>query len=244
MAGQVDCAQFQLAMSDYLEGLLGKPERARLAEHALACRACRKLLDDVKSKLDGADLELEASPELEAALEKIPDALAQLDCDGFQALISDFLDGFVPAPTYHRFVAHSARCRDCSDLLTDVVYAVAACHSVHIYEEVDVPERLLRNLIEIAPEKKGLTARFRIWPKFAAALLVVFLCAGALKSNLHSAMADLYRAAQIKVVRLYSRGAELYHKRRMNFAADQKPVAPRRAEKDRREAGIAIFGTK
>jgi predicted anti-sigma-YlaC factor YlaD len=238
MAGRIDCARFQAAMGDYLAGLLGGPQRASLAEHALSCKACRSLLDDVKSKLDGADPKLEASCELEAALEKIPEALVELNCEDFQGLISDFLDGFVPAPTYHRFVAHSACCKNCSDLLTDVVYAVAACHLVHVYEELDVPKSLIRRLIEIAPERSGLI--FRIWPRAAAAILVALILVGALRSSFQNAMADLYKAAQIKVVKLYSRGAELYYRR--NRAPDQGPKAANR--KDRRGAGIAIFGTK
>jgi len=111
-------------------------------------------MDDVKSAIsDCNDQEkVESSPALEEALFMIPAEHTPLNCRDWEEVITEFLDGFVPATTYHRFEEHAAACGSCSDLLTDVVYAVAACHSVHTYEEYDVTDALADRLLKVMPE--------------------------------------------------------------------------------------------
>src|SRR5215510_14857921 len=157
----MDCIRFEQDLSDYFDGLLGARHASSFREHALQCRACRALMDEVKSAIRACNQgdELDPSPLLENALLAIPTELAPLTCNGFEELITEFLDGFVPAPTYHRFEEHAAECDGCSALLTGVVYAVAACHSVHTFEEVEAPETLVGNLIAIMPEQKPSLAR-------------------------------------------------------------------------------------
>ncbi|HKV41681.1 MAG TPA: anti-sigma factor [Blastocatellia bacterium] len=147
----MDCIEFDEYLGDYLDGELQAGVRREFAAHALQCLECRALLDDVKRKLGGADPEelVDGRAGLESALEMIPENQSPLDCSRFEDLITEFLDGFVPASTYHRFAEHSDQCSDCSRVLTHVVYAVAACHSVHTYEEVDVPETLTESLLGI-----------------------------------------------------------------------------------------------
>src|SRR5579862_6820641 len=139
---EMNCDEFDNLLGDYLDRQLSRGDATRFAEHSLCCRACRSLLDDVKGRLNEDHFEGNAASayELDGVLEMIPREFAPMQCDTFEELITEFLDGFVPAETYHRFGAHPAECEACSELLTDVVMAVAACHSVHSSEEVDLPE--------------------------------------------------------------------------------------------------------
>ena len=141
---EISCKGFNSLLAEYVDGGLKQDIRKGMAGHSLQCRSCRALLDDVKLKLkeSGRDVEIVTNPRLEAVLEAIPECESDLNCSSFEDLISDFLDGFVHASVYHRFAHHSDVCVKCSRVLTDVVYAVAACHSVHIYEEHEVPQSL------------------------------------------------------------------------------------------------------
>src|SRR5262245_19339212 len=132
---EISCKRFDSLLVDYVDGGLEQDIRKGMASHSLRCRSCRGLLDDVKMKLREVVREcvIITNPRLDAVLELIPESESGLSCSSFEALISDFLDGFVHASVYHRFARHSDVCSRCSQVLTDVVYAVAACHSVHIY---------------------------------------------------------------------------------------------------------------
>jgi hypothetical protein len=156
---EMACSEFELLLGDYIGRELDIKTRKRVAEHSLQCLSCRKLLDDVKARLyEVEDYSGRGTlPELDAGLETIPKRHGSLNCIDFEELVTEFLDGFVPAPVYHRFVAHSDQCAECSKVLTGVVYAVAACHSVHMNEELEVPAGLSRNLAELpCREKKAM----------------------------------------------------------------------------------------
>src|SRR5215210_5146346 len=145
----MDCRKFEDSISDYLDGVLQSPNATHFLAHSLQCRTCRSLLDEVKSSLHDCNKpqEIETPAHLEAALFTIAGDNQEFACLSFEEMITEFLDGFIPAATYHRFEEHATLCAKCSVLLTDVVYAVAACHSVHTYEEVETPETLLRGLV-------------------------------------------------------------------------------------------------
>src|SRR5436190_8841336 len=155
------CTAFEKRLSDYFDGLLKALEASQFRAHALQCRACRALMDEVKGtiRLCNEQDELDTPVTLEAALEAISIGHSAFGCNEFEALITEFLDGFVPAACYHRFEEHASMCGGCSTLLTDVVYAVAACHSVHTFEEVEAPLRLIEDLLMIAPSVKQSLAR-------------------------------------------------------------------------------------
>jgi hypothetical protein len=163
---EISCKGFDSLLAEYVEGGLKQNVRKDMASHSLQCRSCRALLDDVKLKLRdaGRDTEVVTNPRLEAVLELIPECESDLNCSSFEDLISDFLDGFVHASVYHKFAHHSDVCVKCSRVLTDVVYAVAACHSVHIYEEHEVPQLLAERLSSIGSgtEKRERSSSTRI----------------------------------------------------------------------------------
>src|SRR6185503_1997265 len=235
----MDCRRFEEQISEYLDGALAKSDATLFREHSLQCRACRSLLDEVKGAVDDCKMDdaLAVSPLLESALITIAGEQAGTeqsgsDCFAFEELITEFLDGFVPAPVYHRFEEHASGCGNCSSLLTDVVYAVAACHSVHTYEEVETPESLFSELIAIACEqrskKKTLASRVsalaaslipRAAPNprwtFATAASLVFATFAFLLFGFSDdgTVAGIYRQAHVKFGQIYSQGAGIYSRK-------------------------------
>ena len=228
----MNCSRFEEKLSDYFDGLLEPPDASLFREHALQCRDCRALMDDVKAGIGACKQQddLEPSALLEAMLEEIPAEHAALSCAGFEYLITEFLDGFVPAPEYHRFEEHANQCDECSALLTEVVYAVAACHSVHIFEEVEVPEALAQALVRIVPARKPRFARRaadrfaslaeRLIPRPTQAARWTFATAASLALATFAVLLfgfsddgtvrGIYRQANVKASELYTQGSDLY----------------------------------
>lgn len=228
----MDCNRFEERLSDYFDGLLSAGDVSLFRAHALQCRACRALMDDVKAVISVCRQhdELEAPVMLETMLATIPAEYGPLGCIGFEELITEFLDGFVPAHTYHCFEDHAGKCDECSTLLTGVVYAVAACHSVHTFEEVDVAEPLLARLIAMMPERSPRLARRvadrvtvfagHLIPRttesgrwtFATAASLAMATFGLLLFGFSDdgTVAGIYRQANVKVSELYTKGADVY----------------------------------
>lgn len=227
---KMDCRKFEEQISEYLDGLLPKNEASRFAAHSLQCRSCRSLMDDIKGALYDAKEPIEVSDNLENALLLVQDKYAPLGCAAFEALITEFLDGFVPALTYHRFEAHANECGECSGLLTEVVYAVAACHSVHTYEEVEVSEALQEKLIALMPERvesfgkriaRQITAfigsllpratQSRTW-SFATASGLAFVMFALLLFGFSDdgTVSGIFRQAQVKIGAVYSHSTDIY----------------------------------
>jgi anti-sigma factor RsiW len=226
------CNQFEQKLSDYLDGLMAASEAADFGQHALQCRGCRQLLDDVKSSVREckATIDVEAPPTLETTLLMIPSGYGPLDCLAFEELITEFLDGFVPAPTYHRFEQHADTCSECSSLLTEVVYAVAACHSVHTYEEYDPPEELVHTLLTAMPQpqrslRRRVEERLSAWASllmprtaqgapwsFATASVLAFAMFGVLLFDFSDdrTLSGIYRQARVKAAEFYSEGTDIY----------------------------------
>lgn len=169
----MDCRKFEAQISDYLDGLLPKNEAREIAAHLLQCRDCRALADEIKAALREVKEEVETPIALEAALFAIQQEEMPLTCGQFEELITEFLDGFVPASLYHKFEAHTQSCHPCSNLLTEVVLAIAACHSVHIEEEFPIYDTLNDRLLAIAA-KQSISWKQR-WAAKASGLATMLL---------------------------------------------------------------------
>jgi anti-sigma factor RsiW len=226
----MNCRKFEEQISEYLDGLLVKYEASRFAAHSLQCRACRSLMDDIKGALYDAKELIEVSDDLENVLLSVQDKYAPLSCAAFETLITEFLDGFVPALTYHRFESHANDCTECSSLLTEVVYAVAACHSVHTYEEMDVPDALAEKLVRLMPVrvaslKKRVadqTAAFvsslmpratqsKTWSFATASSLAIAMFALLLFGfSDDGTVSGIVRQAQVKMSSFYSHSTDIY----------------------------------
>lgn len=232
LCNRMDCNRFEEQLSDFFDGLLETEEVRGFRLHALQCRDCRALMDDVKDAIHACNRQHDvALPELlEASLASIPYEQADLDCNRFEDLITEFLDGFVPAQTYHRFEEHVEACIECSPLLTDVVYAVAACHSVHTFEELDVPDALVDCLVSILPERKPAptrriadavarlaeqlsqrTTQTRRWTFATAASLALATFAVLLFGfSDDGTFRGVYRQAHVRASELYTQGTDIY----------------------------------
>jgi predicted anti-sigma-YlaC factor YlaD len=229
------CSRFEELLSDYLDQTIAPPLSTDFRAHSLQCRDCRALLDDVKVAVKECRTEdvFDTPRWLESSLARIPSEHRPIDCAGFEEMITEFLDGFVPASVYHRFEEHSSVCEKCSNLLTDVVYAVAACHSVHTYEDYEAPASLIEKLQAVMPSRRrsfrrvfadAATAVFNVilpratqsagW-SFATASLMVFVTAAMLLFGFSDdgTFGGIYRQAQVKAAELYSEGADLYSQR-------------------------------
>src|SRR5262249_13927656 len=132
---------------------------------------CHDLLSEVKNTLVACSAS-EAPPasvglEARILLETMPEA--SLTCAEFEAHLTDYLDGFLLAPLYHRWERHAALCDSCSELPGDVVRAIGACYT-YKQDEVPVPAgleaRILQSTIgNVLPQevRAPLTARLLEW---------------------------------------------------------------------------------
>jgi len=228
----MNCNRFEEEISDYFDGLLEAKETTLFRGHALQCRECRGLMDEVKANMAACKEqdELDPSALLHFSLAGIPAENPLLRCVEFEELITEFLDGFVPAQTYHSFEEHSENCEPCSTLLTGVVYAVAACHSVHTFEEVEVPAALVTGAIAIMPSRtKPFARRFadavragveRLIPRAPQTARWTFGTAASLALATFAFLlfgfsddgtfGGVYRQAHVKASEIYSEGTDLY----------------------------------
>jgi len=149
------CQDFEELISDYLDGLLTGEDQTMFAEHMLACVDCRGLTDEVRYTIQYCreDKSVEIRPAFEAQIlsltkqTSLPLELPAIDCGRCEDLFTEFLDGYVAAPSYHSFEIHIQECDSCSTLLTDTVMAVASCHSVHSEESFDASELLIQRIL-------------------------------------------------------------------------------------------------
>ena len=165
------CHEFEDRLSDYLDGALDAETHKNVAQHALRCPVCHDLLGEVKNTLIACSAS-EAPPpsiELEATilLKTIPETA--LTCSEFEEYLTDYLDGFLVAPIYHRWERHAALCESCSELPGDVVRSIGACYT-YKQDELAMPAgleaRILQSTIgNVLPQqvRAPFTARLVEW---------------------------------------------------------------------------------
>lgn len=169
------CADFEDRLTDYLDGALDAVANRAFAEHALRCPVCHDLLSEVKNTLQACRVAEAPAPsrELEARILQSTVPEMAMTCEEFEDYLTDYLDGFLPAPLYHRWERHAALCESCTELPGSVVRAIGACYT-YINEERPVPaglhERILQETLgttaaeEVrAPFGARIAARLRMW---------------------------------------------------------------------------------
>ena len=143
------CNEFEDQLTDYLDGMLDVEAHKNFAEHALRCPVCHDLLGDVKNTLVAcsASEAPPAGPELEARilLKTVPETA--ITCGEFEEYLTDYLDGFLVAPLYHRWERHAALCDSCSELPGDVVRSIGACYT-YKQDELTVPAGLEARILQ------------------------------------------------------------------------------------------------
>src|SRR5437879_9736033 len=70
-----------------------------------------------------------------------------ISCADFEAHLTDYLDGFLLAPLYHRWERHAALCPSCSELPGDVVRSIGACYT-YKQDELPVPAGLEARILQ------------------------------------------------------------------------------------------------
>jgi len=143
------CHEFEDRLTDYLDGELDVEAHQKFAEHAMRCPVCHDLLSEVKNTLVACSAS-EAPPasiglEARILLQTMPQA--SLTCAEFEEHLTNYLDGFLVAPLYHRWERHAALCDSCSELPGDVVRAIGACYT-YKQDEIPVPAGLEARILQ------------------------------------------------------------------------------------------------
>ncbi|HSS22450.1 MAG TPA: zf-HC2 domain-containing protein [Pyrinomonadaceae bacterium] len=149
------CNDFEDRLSDYLDGALEPEAHKMFAEHALRCPVCHEILSEVKNTVQACESArvLQAPKELEARilLSTMPETA--MTCEDFEECLTDYLDGFLPAPLYHRWERHAVLCERCTELPGEVVRAIGTCY-LYIGEEKPVPAGLNARILLATSESE------------------------------------------------------------------------------------------
>jgi anti-sigma factor RsiW len=165
------CVDFEERLSDYIDGLLDGETHRLFAEHALRCPVCHETLGQIKNSIQTCRTAYipPATPELEARilLRTMPETA--MSCEEFEESLTDYLDGFLPAPLFHRWERHAALCEHCTKLPGEVVRSIGACYT-YKGDEFAVPaglnERILAaTLGDVVPAevRAPFGSRFASW---------------------------------------------------------------------------------
>jgi len=143
------CHEFEDRLTDYLDGALEVEANKNFAEHAMRCPVCHDLLSEVKHTIVACSAS-EAPPasaglEARILLKTIPDTA--ITCAEFEDYLTDYLDGFLIAPLYHRWERHAALCESCSELPGDVVRSIGACYT-YKQDELAMPAGLEARILQ------------------------------------------------------------------------------------------------
>jgi anti-sigma factor RsiW len=221
------CVEFEDRLTDYLDGALeGEPQRA-CAEHALRCPVCHDLLNEVRNAIVECREAVppQPSPELEARILLKTAPETSMSCEEFEEYLTDYLDGFLPAPLYHRWERHAALCERCSDLPGQVVRSIGACYS-YISEERPMPAGLHERILQAtlgtteaemvrAPFGARVAAWMREWldalvtPQLAtvATMLLLAVLVGTSTLSPDGSIGGMYNASLRLAAQTYNYGA-------------------------------------
>jgi len=143
------CNDFENRLTDYLDSALPPAEHKMFAEHALRCPVCHDTLTAVKNSMQACRVAAKLDPprELEARilLSTMPETA--MTCEEFEDFLTDYLDGFLPAPLFHRWERHAILCAHCTELPGEVVRAIG---TVNVYraDELPVPAGLNERILQ------------------------------------------------------------------------------------------------
>lgn len=222
------CADFESRLTDYLDSVLDAGSSRLFAEHALRCPVCHELLNDVKRSVEAcrtAEVPVPPSLALEAhiLLKTVPEAC--MSCEEFEEHLTDYLDGFLPAPVYRRWQRHAAACEQCTELPGQVVRAIGACYT-YINEELEVPAGLQQRILQAtlgtigaaemrAPFSTRLADSLRAWldplvsPQYATVATMLLVAVLVLTSTVSAdgSISGMYRASLHLAEQTYQQGA-------------------------------------
>ncbi len=146
----IGCTEFEELLSDYLEKSLNTIKHKSAAAHALKCPLCHSLLNEVKDALEichKITAPALALTKLEARVLTATMPQTAMSCDEFETHLTDYLDGFLSAASFHKWERHAVLCEQCTDLPGEVVRSIAACYTYKM-EEFVVPSGLHARIIK------------------------------------------------------------------------------------------------
>ncbi|MGI8919610.1 MAG: anti-sigma factor family protein [Pyrinomonadaceae bacterium] len=220
------CEEFENQLSDYLETALDAETHRAFSEHALRCPVCHQTLSEVKNTMQACRVAEVPPPtrELEALILQSTMPETAMTCSEFEESLTDYLDGFLPAPFYHRWERHAALCDRCTELPGEVVRSIGACYT-YITEEKPVPFGLNQRILQAtlgtltaAEVRAPLSARFASWlrllldpivsPQLATVatmlLLAVFVLANTVSAD--GSISGVYQASLRLAEKSYENG--------------------------------------
>jgi anti-sigma factor RsiW len=146
-----------------------------------------------------------------------------MTCEEFELYLTDYLDGFLPAPLFHRWERHAEACTGCADLPGQVVRSIGACYT-YISEELAVPaglhDRILTATLgttQAEAIKAPFGARLAEWmrglldpivsPQFASVATMLLVAVLVLTSTISAdgSISGMYRATVRLAERTYSK---------------------------------------
>src|SRR6266542_5359565 len=143
------CHDFEDQLTDYLDGALQPQANKDFAEHARRRPVCHDLLGEVKNTLLACSSSeaptVSTGLEARILLNTMPETA--ITCSDFEEHLTDYLDGFLVAPLYHRWERHAALCVSCNELPGDVVRAIGACYT-YKQDEFPVPAGLEARILQ------------------------------------------------------------------------------------------------
>ncbi|HVG35330.1 MAG TPA: anti-sigma factor [Pyrinomonadaceae bacterium] len=242
------CADFEDRLTDYIEGTLSPAEARPFAEHAMRCPVCHDLLSEVKNTINACQLSEPAPPpaELEARIlmQTMPETA--MTCEEFEDCLTDYLDGFLPAPLYHRWERHAALCANCTELPGQVVRSIGACYT-YINEERAVPAGLHERILQAtlgttqaeevrAPLAARIAAWMRVWldpivsPQLATVATMLLVAVLVLTSTVSAdgSIGGIYRAGVRMAEKTYEANTAVKGVADgiTDFMSRQQPAAP------------------
>lgn len=146
----INCSEFEEFLSDYLDKTLDKQTNKAVAAHALKCPLCHSLLNEVKDALEICHELVAPKPpmtRLEARILSMTTPETAMACAEFEEYLTDYLDGFLPAPVFHRWERHAVLCNECTDLPGAVVRSIAACYTYKM-DELPLPQGLHAKILQ------------------------------------------------------------------------------------------------
>ena len=146
----INCSQFEELLTDYLDKTLESSSHKSVATHALSCPLCHSLLNEVKASLavcrEIADPKMPVT-RLEARILERTMPQSAMACSDFEEHLTDYLDGFLLAPVFHRWERHAVLCDECTDLPGAVVRSLAAVVTYKL-DELPLPEGLHQKILK------------------------------------------------------------------------------------------------
>lgn len=146
----INCSEFEDVLTDYLDNTLDKQTHKAVAAHALRCPLCHTLLNEVKDALQlchEISVPKTSITKLEARIISMTTPETAMACEDFENHLTDYMDGFLPAPVFHRWERHAVLCDKCTDLPGAVVRSIAACYTYKM-DELPIPADLNAKILK------------------------------------------------------------------------------------------------